>query len=129
MQWLPTLFTAGVLAAAPFTPVAQNIAVLWTLGTYISWLYLRHLKAGSMKTMSEDFELASFFPGPLRRIVAPVSNGLFRLCVGKREAEKEDIGLPGSQADAARRQQRGAKALEERLRKAEKGVCMHIGAT
>jgi hypothetical protein len=124
-QWLPSLFTAAVLCVAPFSPVAQNIALLWTLGTYIAWLYLRHLKASSVKAVSEDFELASFFPGILRSVVAPVSSAAFRLVFGRREAEKRaENGLSGSAGDAARRQQRGARALEERLRKAEKGALL-----
>ncbi|KAL6769584.1 hypothetical protein ACKKBG_A31585 [Auxenochlorella protothecoides x Auxenochlorella symbiontica] len=132
-KYLPSLF---VLVAAVFGVLTGR--TLRTLpfvvgGTLASWAYLRFVQpqAGSGRgTPGADFSFASFFPEP----VAPLAEQLAVLCsrlTGLRAAERSvpSVGsglglggavLPGTgAADAARRRERGQRALEERLGLAE----------
>lgn len=78
--------------------------------------------------LSEEFRLASFFPQPLQPPVDRIAGAVTRLTglgAASTAAQQQQAGsyyglggavLPGSDAgDAARRRERGAKALEERL--------------
>lgn len=95
--------------------------------TLITRLSLSHCSA-NRGDLSEEFRLASFFPQPLQPPIDRAAGAVTRLTgLGAASAvsQQQQAGsyyglggatLPGSDAgDAARRRERGAKALEERL--------------
>lgn len=126
-KWLPSFFV--ILSCMACLGLKQ-----WTylpfiiFGTYNSWLYLRFFQQQPETNLkgdpSEDFKFSSFFPAFLHPIVdriAAVLAVIFRLkhtqsSEGKAYAISNAPSIVGSDsADASRRRERGAKALEERL--------------
>lgn len=127
-KWLPSLFI--LLSTALCVLLNQTVAYLPFIlfGTYTSWTYLRffQLKSdGSLKgDPSDEFAFTTFFPEILRPAVGTVSNICYKLFCGRKPAIDSDLesaralngALPGSDpAEASRRRERGARALEERL--------------
>lgn len=129
-KWLPavTVLVAILLGISLEDPIVYVPFLL--LGTYGSWIYLRYFQRRSESTVAGDlsgeFAFQTFFPEVLWPVVSPVATWFDKLCCGKRgqvvggnQAEDSLLGgnpLPGSDsAEAARRRERGARALEERL--------------
>ena len=74
---------------------------------------------------SEDFRLATFFPALLEPVLDPVFALIGMIfCLNRKptpsQATRTALPTEAESADASRRRQRGAKALEERL--ANKGI-------
>lgn len=126
-KWLPTLFVligSGVALAVK----AWNYVPFLLFGFYSAWVYLRFFQQQPETNLrgdpSEDFKFSAFFPGFLHPVIdqiATILGVITRLqhapgAEGRSSALK---GVPASvgsdSADANRRRERGAKALEERL--------------
>ncbi|CAM6128306.1 unnamed protein product [Calypogeia fissa] len=129
-KWLPavSIMIAILLGIFMEYPIVYVPFILF--GTYGSWIYLRYFQRRSESTVAGDpsgeFAFQTFFPEILWPVVNPVATWFDKLCCGKRGQvlggnEGDDLllggnPLPGSDsAEAARRRERGARALEERL--------------
>lgn len=127
---LPGLFISVVVVGSLALGSAVRAIPFTLFGTYLAWLYLRFVQSrnGVRGDLSEEFRLASFFPQPLQPPVDRIAGAVTRLTglgAASTAAQQQQAGsyyglggavLPGSDAgDAARRRERGAKALEERL--------------
>ncbi|KAH0854743.1 hypothetical protein HID58_044826 [Brassica napus] len=126
-KWLPSITLVLSIASSFFT--LNSAAYLPTLifGTYMGWLYLRYFQRRTETKLrgdpSDDFAFSTFFPELLRPIIDPIASIFHRMLCGRSNATSEDHGyttsgapLPGSDsAEASRRRERGARALEERL--------------
>ncbi|CAG7878117.1 unnamed protein product [Brassica rapa] len=126
-KWLPSIMLVLSIASSFFT--LNSAAYLPTLifGTYMGWLYLRCLQRRPETKLrgdpSDDFAFSTFFPELLRSVIEPIASIFHRMLCGRSNATSEDHGyttsgapLPGSDsAEASRRRERGARALEERL--------------
>jgi len=126
-RYFPSVFLLISTALAAGIGAWADVPFL-VFGTYVSWLYLRFFQQQPETTLkgdpSEDFQFASFFPDALHGPVGGVSRVcslIFRLKHSSPTAEQRSL-LPISQpalgsdsADANRRRERGAKALQERL--------------
>ncbi|CAN6992300.1 hypothetical protein IGI04_003994 [Brassica rapa subsp. trilocularis] len=126
-KWLPSIMLVLSIASSFFT--LNSAAYLPTLifGTYMGWLYLRYFQRRPETKLrgdpSDDFAFSTFFPEFLRPIIDPIASIFHRMLCGRTNATSEDHGyttsgapLPGSDsAEASRRRERGARALEERL--------------
>jgi membrane associated rhomboid family serine protease len=128
-KWLPVvLVLLAVVVGILVDPIQYVPYILF--GTYGSWIYLRYYQRRSESIVAGDpsaeFAFRTFFPEQAWPLVDPVATWLDKLCCGKRgqqlggdQGEESTPGsnpLPGSDsAEAARRRERGARALEERL--------------
>ncbi|CAD5322417.1 unnamed protein product [Arabidopsis thaliana] len=126
-KWLPSIMLILSIASSFFT--LDSAAYLPTLifGTYMGWLYLRYLQRRPETKLrgdpSDDFAFSTFFPELLRPVIDPIALIFHRMLCGRSNATSEDhdystsgAPLPGSDsAEASRRRERGARALEERL--------------
>ncbi|QUC23839.1 uncharacterized protein UV8b_08080 [Ustilaginoidea virens] len=142
------LLYIGVVFVLSMTPLLSSSAV-WqaTLGFLVSWTYLRFYKtvfpdldssqhASLRGDSSETFAFAEFFPGPVKPLVAAVSDQIFnllvavRLCTPFSQADMAAArgeramqrGTPGTaRAEAERRRAIALKALDQRLNAASAG--------
>lgn len=130
-KWLPSLF---VLLSTAFCAVwgdAVQFLSFIVFGTYVSWIYLRFYQTKSEANLkgdpSDEFAFTTFFPEFLRPVIGTIATILGRMFCGRRPVVDNTDGhtlvvggkpLPGSDpAEATRRRERGARALEERLAK------------
>ncbi|KAK9797058.1 hypothetical protein WJX73_010621 [Symbiochloris irregularis] len=110
------------------------------MGTYIAWIYLRFFQRKSETHLrgdpSNEFRFATFLPEALQ---PPVDQflSLFDRCLPSRTGsdgqdallQPHSAPLPGSDAaDASRRRERGARALEDRLKKASAAAAVQPAA-
>ncbi|CAI7905561.1 unnamed protein product, partial [Closterium sp. NIES-54] len=131
--WLPSLFVLLTVVLCFCIGHYRQLLPFILFGTYTSWAYLRFFQpkgdSGLKGDPTDDFAFETFFPEALRPVVGTVATILGRLLCGRRvdraavvdEDELLAAGkpLPGSDpAEASRRRERGARALEERLAKA-----------
>eukprot|EP00271_Cylindrocystis_brebissonii_P017997 TRINITY_DN4917_c0_g1_i1.p1 TRINITY_DN4917_c0_g1~~TRINITY_DN4917_c0_g1_i1.p1 ORF type:complete len:331 (-),score=45.19 TRINITY_DN4917_c0_g1_i1:415-1407(-) len=141
-KWIPSLavvISTGICAALGGTLRYLPFIVF---GTFISWIYLRffQVKADSSNLKgdpsNEEFAFATFFPDFMRPVVNSIATVVGRIFCGKRgtqdagdaEFPTGPMPLPGSDpAEASRRRERGARALEERLAKAAAGETIPPG--
>ncbi|CAD7694975.1 unnamed protein product [Ostreobium quekettii] len=96
-------------------------------GTYFSWLYLRFFHRNPETNLrgdpSQDFRLASFFPEQVQPAVDKVAGMFPSPKLGAVQPRQLGHVLGGTSLtggddhDAARRRERGARALEERIKK------------
>ena len=140
-RWSASVFVAAALVACLVSGrMLQFPLVLY--GAYAGWTYIRYFKmmpmelGGGKGDDSEEFGLETFVPdvGPLRKIVVGISLPFERaFCGGRGFKSGRNSGhamhaamhdrtaptgkpLPGStDVEAARRRERGAKALQDRL--------------
>jgi membrane associated rhomboid family serine protease len=125
---LPSLFLLFSIPACIATGNSYDVLFL-VYGTYFSWLYLRFFQQQSELPVtgdaSEDFKFSSFFPpflaAPVDRLAAVFST-IFRLKHTSPVDSARFATLPTSSvgpdaSETNRRRERGAKALEERLKK------------
>ncbi|PRW59366.1 transmembrane 115 [Chlorella sorokiniana] len=129
---LPGLYVLGASVAALVLGGATRIVPFTLFGSYLSWAYLRFVQTrnGVRGDLSDEFRLASFFPQllhpPIDRLAAACTRltglgsaaGSQQHQAAWRSALVGGAALPGSldvADDAARRRERGARALEERL--------------
>lgn len=126
---LPGLYIAAMAGGSLVLGGAVRVLPFTLFGTYLAWAYLRFVQTrnGVRGDLSEEFRLASFFPQPLQPLVDRAAGACTRVTgLGSAAASQQQqagwnygLGggaLPGSDAgDAARRRERGSKALEERL--------------
>ncbi|CAI5527999.1 unnamed protein product, partial [Closterium sp. Naga37s-1] len=132
-KWLPSLFVLLTVVLCFCIGHYRQLLPFILFGTYTSWAYLRFFQpkgdSGLKGDPTDDFAFETFFPEALRPVVGTVATILGRLLCGRRvdraavvdEDELLAAGkpLPGSDpAEASRRRERGARALEERLAKA-----------
>eukprot|EP00270_Netrium_digitus_P017913 TRINITY_DN6712_c0_g1_i2.p1 TRINITY_DN6712_c0_g1~~TRINITY_DN6712_c0_g1_i2.p1 ORF type:complete len:346 (+),score=43.95 TRINITY_DN6712_c0_g1_i2:282-1319(+) len=137
-KWAPSVnVLIHLLVSMLFaTPYLKFRLFFVFFGTYGSWIYLRYFQAKPESAIqgdpSEEFSFATFFPEFMRPPVAAVAHVMERICCGKNPRPLavtdavEDLilgvkHLPVTMtdaADASRRRERGARALEERLLKA-----------
>ncbi|GIL64157.1 hypothetical protein Vafri_18115 [Volvox africanus] len=127
-KYLPVLFLAVTIGLAAALKQFSEIPFL-LLGTYNAWLYLRFFQqqpdSQHWGDSSDDFKFSGFFPGFLAPVIDPIGyvlSFIFRLRHPPAEtkapfakAAQYTLALPADNADANRRRERGAKALEERL--------------
>ncbi|EFJ47534.1 hypothetical protein VOLCADRAFT_105094 [Volvox carteri f. nagariensis] len=143
-KYLPLLFLTVTVGAAVAFKQLSDIPFL-VLGTYNAWLYLRFFQqqpdSQHWGDSSDDFKFSGFFPAFLAPVIDPfgyVFATIFRLRHPPAEtkapfakAAQYTLALPADNADANRRRERGAKALEERLgmkKTAGEGEDMEAGA-
>lgn len=129
---LPGLYVAGASTVSLVLGGATRVIPFTLFGSYFAWTYLRFLQTrnGVRGDLSDEFRLASFFPQllhpPIDRLAAACTRltGLGNAAGSQqhqaawRSALVGGAALPGSldvADDAARRRERGARALEERL--------------
>ncbi|CAL8468418.1 g7958 [Coccomyxa elongata] len=129
VKHLPSLFLVLAVAGSFLLGTSLSTVPFVCFGTYFAWVYLRFLQykpelSARGDPFNEDFRFASFFPEvmqpPVDRVAQVIGTAL-RLA--PRSPTRAPDGfvpgtapLPGSDdADAARRRERGARALEERL--------------
>ncbi|KAF5840367.1 hypothetical protein DUNSADRAFT_17065 [Dunaliella salina] len=112
----------------------MDLLAFYLPGTYLSWVYLRFFQlqpdsGGLYGDASDDFKFSSFFPDFLATpidLLAGVVSVVTRLrhdggMEGRAGHHHHHLaGMPSAlgsdSADASRRRERGAKALEERLK-------------
>ncbi|KAK4775382.1 hypothetical protein SAY86_010317 [Trapa natans] len=126
-KWFPSIVLLLAMALSFFIPEPAAYIPILVFGTYMGWIYLRYIQTRPETKFrgdpSDDFSFASFFPEFLRPIINPVASVFARLLCGRSGASTNshdyaltETSLPGSDsAEAARRRERGARALEERL--------------
>ncbi|MCL7027844.1 hypothetical protein MKW94_005201 [Papaver nudicaule] len=128
-KWIATLFVLPCIAVSFIVPESAPYLPTVIFGTYMSWVYLRYLQKKPETNLrgdpSDEFSFSTFFPEFLRPVIDPIASIFGRLLCGRSEASNEAKGymlggggaaLPGSDpAEASRRRERGARALEERL--------------
>ncbi|GAQ91651.1 hypothetical protein KFL_008260030 [Klebsormidium nitens] len=125
---VPSLFVLVSVVLSLLAGDAVQLLPFILFGTYGSWLYLRFFQTRSESNLrgdpSDEFGFDTFFPEVVRPAIRPVTTILSKIFCGRRSAEGEEgtghiLGgkpLPGSDpAEATRRRERGARALEERL--------------
>lgn len=132
---LPALFAVTMVVGSLILGDAIRVIPFTLFGTYLSWAFLRFVQTrnGIRGDLSDEFRLASFFPQPVQPAIDTVAGfctkltGLGASSGGQPQHAAFNYGmggavlpggamLPGTEAgDAARRRERGAKALEERL--------------
>ncbi|KAK9829700.1 hypothetical protein WJX72_007428 [[Myrmecia] bisecta] len=122
---LPALFLLSAAGASVMLKQVINTVPFVVFGTYVAWLYLRFFQIKPETSLkgdpSNEFRFATFFPEFLQPAVDKVAGACARLGPGAAGAAGPGyvLGatpLPGSDnADATRRRERGARALEERL--------------
>lgn len=122
---LAGIFVVVSLVASIILGCVMKLLPPVVLGALTGWLYLRYLQVkgdGALKgDPSDEFRFATFFP----EIAQPTIDKLVTAFSGRFNRTPVDsvqsfivggTALPGSDtADAVRRRERGAKALEERL--------------
>ncbi|KAL3138155.1 hypothetical protein ABBQ38_005383 [Trebouxia sp. C0009 RCD-2024] len=130
---LPAIFNLLTLTGALLLGSFIKTVPFVVFGTYISWFYLRFFQSKPETSLqgdpSDEFRFATFFPVALHPVIdriAGLCSQIFRVGLQQGPA-RADSGtslplngapLPGSDAaEAARRRERGARALEERLGK------------
>ena len=139
------LLYIGLVTLLCLTPMLTAASFLLAVyGFFVSWTYLRFYKVAfpdldisqpnSLRgDASETFAVAEFFPGPVRPLVAGISDQVFNLLVAMRlcvpfssadiSAARGDHhhtfshrGAPGSaRAEAERRRALALRALDQRL--------------
>ncbi|KAL0029805.1 hypothetical protein WJX77_000962 [Trebouxia sp. C0004] len=130
---LPAIFIALTVTGALVLGTVLKTVPFVLFGTYASWFYLRFFQSKPETSLqgdpSDEFRFATFFPGALHPVidrVAGLCSQVFRVGLQQAPARAESgtsyvlngAPLPGSDnAEAARRRERGARALEERLGK------------
>ncbi|MED6207842.1 Rhomboid-like protein 19 [Stylosanthes scabra] len=126
-KWLPSITLLVAIAITFWTEEAAEYLPTIVSGTYLSWIYLRYWQRKPETKIrgdpSEDFAFSSFFPGLLRPVIDPIASIFHRMLCGRSDASnnvqaytQDSESLPGSDSfEAARRRERGARALEERL--------------
>ncbi|KAL2629910.1 hypothetical protein R1flu_014596 [Riccia fluitans] len=133
-KWLSSLLVLVALLAGFFLDDPIIYVPFIIFGTYGSWIYLRFFQRRSEANFkgdaSDEFAFDTFFPEVFSPAVKPISAVCGKVFCGRRvqndEAQDSDyvLGgkpLPGSDpAEATRRRERGARALEERLSAASK---------
>ncbi|PNW70127.1 hypothetical protein CHLRE_17g706850v5 [Chlamydomonas reinhardtii] len=125
-KYLPLLFITIACGVAAGLQQYSYVPFL-LLGTYNAWLYLRFFQqqpdSNHWGDSSDDFKFSGFFPPLLAPLLDPLGflcATVFRLRHPPAEtkapfAKAAQYTLPVDSADANRRRERGAKALEERL--------------
>ncbi|KAG2491340.1 hypothetical protein HYH03_010344 [Edaphochlamys debaryana] len=125
-KYLPLLFVAASVGLAVGFKELTVVPFL-LLGTYNAWFYLRYFQqqpdSNHWGDSSDDFRFSGFFPSFLAVVIDPIGYVLAtvsRLRHPPAEtkapfAKAAQYTLPADNADANRRRERGAKALEERL--------------
>jgi hypothetical protein len=137
------LIYLGMVTALSVTPLLSSASLLLAIfGFFTSWTYLRFFKTvfpdldtsqpASMRgDASETFALAEFFPGPVKPVVAAVSEQVFNALVAMRIctpfSHSDSLASQGSgysqrgghgggvRAEAERRRALALKALDQRL--------------
>lgn len=112
------------------------------VGSYVAWLYLRFFQKQAESQYSgdpsDDFKFSSFFPwfmAPVIDTIAALFSLVFRLKHSSTDVKTMSMpavpsALGADAADANRRRERGAKALEERLGMKKQAVSdMEAGAS
>eukprot|EP01018_Ginkgo_biloba_P020436 Gb_15798 [translate_table: standard] len=133
-KWLPSLLVLVSVTVSFFTTESMLYLPFVIYGTYGSWLYLRYLQRSPDANLkgdpSDDFAFSTFFPAFMRPIVDAFALICQKIFCGTTQTSSGggdgyDFGgmsLPGSDpAEASRRRERGARALEERLATAKPG--------
>ncbi|KAI3986213.1 hypothetical protein MKX01_004357 [Papaver californicum] len=128
-KWIASLFLLPCIDVSFIVPESAPYLPTILFGTYTSWIYLRYLQKKPETNLrgdpSDEFAFSTFFHEFLRPVINPVASIFGRLLCGRSEASNDAKGymlggggaaLPGSDpAEASRRRERGARALEERL--------------
>ncbi|EFN51672.1 hypothetical protein CHLNCDRAFT_139902 [Chlorella variabilis] len=126
---LPALYAAAMVGGSLALGGAVRVIPFTLFGTYLGWAFLRFVQTrnGVRGDLSDEFRLSTFFPQPLQPPVDQVAGACTRLTglgastgsQAQQAAWNYGMGgsvLPGTDdGEAARRRERGAKALEERL--------------
>jgi len=127
VKYLPSILLLVLTALAAALKQYDQLAFLY-LGAYNAWVYLRFFQQQSDNAYqgdpSDDFKFSSFFPPFMATPIDAVA-GLLGIVFRLRHtagADAKGMNINGApsmlgsdSADANRRRERGAKALEERL--------------
>ncbi|KAK9845713.1 hypothetical protein WJX81_000351 [Elliptochloris bilobata] len=138
---LPSLFVVLAVVAGTFLGSALSTVPFVCFGTCLSWIYLRFLQPNSELNLrgdilNDDFRFATFFPEIMHPIIDKLTGAVGKyMCFPKASTDTSEslasiatAQLPESEkSDAARRRERGARALEERLG-AKKAAAMPASA-
>ncbi|KAH6784209.1 rhomboid protein-like protein [Perilla frutescens var. hirtella] len=127
-KWLPSLVILVSVVVSFFATETTSQLPTLIFGTYMGWIYLRYWQKKPETNLkgdpSDEFSFSTFFPEFLRSVIDPVATILERMLCGRRPEPSQvtrdytssDTSLPSSDSsEAARRRERGARALEERL--------------
>ncbi|PNH02462.1 Transmembrane protein 115 [Tetrabaena socialis] len=125
-KFLPIGYVLGAVGLAVGLEQWTYIPFI-VLGTYNAWVYLRFFQqqpdSQNWGDASDDFKFSGFFPSFLAPILDPFGYACAVVCRLRHSpnetkapfAKASQYALPAETADANRRRERGAKALEERL--------------
>ncbi|KAK9844321.1 hypothetical protein WJX74_000773 [Apatococcus lobatus] len=127
---LPLLFCGAASVASLILGEALSTIPFVLFGTYSGWFYLRFLQIkpelGLQGDPSNEFRFAALFPDALHGpvdLLASICSKVFHIGLSQAKASRDLPALhaaavdPTESAEAARRRERGAKALEERMGK------------
>ncbi|XP_078171580.1 rhomboid protein-like protein [Carex rostrata] len=140
-KWIPSLVASVSVAVSFFMTEAMSYLPAILFGMYASWTYLRYFQkrpeTGLKGDPSDEFSFSSFFPEFLRPVLDPIASIFDKIFCGRfrngtvesRDQALDGSPLPGSDLiEAARRRERGARALEQRLA-AEKNIKVPDGTS
>jgi membrane associated rhomboid family serine protease len=130
IKHLPVLYVVLSTVASAVLGGALNTVPFILFGAYAAWVYLRFFQQKPDLALkgdpSDEFRFASFFPEMVQPPIDAIAGSCSKTL--RMAPQNSTIGpgagntlagaasLPGSEsADAARRRERGARALEERL--------------
>lgn len=125
VKQLPAAYAAAALVWAAVTGTILHTVPCVLASTLAGWLYLRLLQprpgAGDFRgDPSPEFAFATLFPAPLAPAVERVVDAAARVtglaAAAPTVLSADVLGAPVLSEEAARRRERGARALEERLK-------------
>lgn len=124
---LAALYVLVASVTGLFLHCAISTVPFVVCGAYSAWFYLRFFQPSPTDPTqqgdnSPDFRFATFFPAPVHPVVDRLADAAARVCrldrsgVGAAAASSASATVPlAKSAEASRRRERGARALEERL--------------
>eukprot|EP00889_Picochlorum_renovo_P004986 jgi/Picre1/32016/NNA_007364.t1 len=142
MKYAPLIYIVGVSLVSLVSGMMLKYVPFVVFGWYAAWLYLRHFHrmpdSGLYGDPSDQFRFASFFPERMQPAVSVIASACYvmfkvgswgrpRPSASNNPMEETSWGSE-SAVDAARRRERGMKALEERLNLNSSDDAMETGA-
>lgn len=119
---LAAIYLVLSTAAAFLLGVSLKIVPFAVYGTFVAWFYLRFFQyrpeTGIRGDPADSFKFASFFPESVQAPVDALAIACSKITGLDVKTRKgyQPLSMPAAtDSDAARRRERGAKALEERL--------------
>lgn len=133
VNYAPGAFAASLVVLMLLGQLSPFALVMAFTSGHTAWAWLRYVQrnpnTGERGDSSENFAFVTFFPLPLRPIVAPLANIVFAVSAPLCGIVQSEQSTPGpkqelvnsivqdraSAIDAERRRQRAQKALDDRM--------------